>query len=37
MFPKLDYLFNIALVSACAFMGLYLGFQLARLTNFLGA
>ena len=36
MFPKLDYLFNILMVCACAFIGFYLGFQLARLTNFFG-
>jgi hypothetical protein len=33
MFPKLDYLFNIALVFALGFMGIYLGFQLINLLG----
>jgi hypothetical protein len=33
MFPKFDYLFNIALVLALAFMGFYLGFQLSQLLG----
>lgn len=33
MFPKLDYLFNIALVACVAFIGLYLGVRLAYLLG----
>jgi hypothetical protein len=33
MFPKLDYLFNIALVFALGFMGIYLGFKLINLIG----
>lgn len=37
MFPKLDYLFNIALVCACAYIALILGVVLARFAIVLGA
>jgi len=33
MFPKFDYLFNIALVACLAFMGFYLGFQLITILG----
>lgn len=33
MFPKFDYLFNIALVASVAFMGFYLGFKLTQLLG----
>lgn len=33
MFPKLDFLFNIALVVSIAFMGFYLAFQLINLLG----
>lgn len=33
MFPKFDYLFNIALVFALGFMGIYLGFKLLQLLG----
>jgi hypothetical protein len=33
MFPRLDYLFNIALVVCIAFLGLYLAFNLINLLG----
>lgn len=33
MFPRFDYLFNIALVVCLAFMGFYLGLQLSNLLG----
>ena len=33
MFPKFDYLFNIALVACLAFIGLFLGFKLSQLLG----
>lgn len=33
MFPRLDYLFNIALVACLAFMGFFLGFKLSQLLG----
>jgi hypothetical protein len=33
MFPRLDYLFNIALIACIAFMGFYLAYQLFNLIG----
>lgn len=33
MFPRFDYLFNVALVFCLAFMGFYLGFKLSQLLG----
>ena len=33
MFPRFDYLFNIALVACLAYVGFYLGFQLSQLLG----
>jgi hypothetical protein len=33
MFPRLDYLFNIALIACIAFLGFYLAYQLFNLLG----
>jgi hypothetical protein len=33
MFPRLDYLFNIALIACIAFMGFYLTYQLFNILG----